>query len=206
LLAPGISEATCTGPASADVPNSRDGCWAQATWPHSLLFLADLEPGVAEQLVAAGVLHPRAFDAQQSQGLRVMHYDIQAAKLPLGPLPLRGSISGDVYMRQVPVRSPRPGDVFCCTLLAVKSCLPSLYLLFALSISPSTSADTQTSLSACPLGAGVGCLSLGFEQIPNEFPEEWTGRMCLWAAVGHMQEHCLSGLYCHASDISGCVG
>jgi hypothetical protein len=127
LLAPGISEATCTGPASADVPNSRDGCWAQATWPHSLLFLADLEPGVAEQLVAAGVLHPRAFDAQQSQGLRVMHYDIQAAKLPLGPLPLRGSISGDVYMRQVPVRSPRPGDVLLHA--------PRGQVVFALSLS-----------------------------------------------------------------------
>ena len=136
LLAPGISEATCTGSASADVPNSRDGCWAQATWPHSLLFLADLEPGVAEQLVAACVLHPRAFDAQPISGIAsdaLRHPSSQAAARPAAPeglykwrrLYASGSGTQPPSRRRLVARSSRSSLV--CPLSI--SCLPSLHLL-----------------------------------------------------------------------------
>jgi len=99
LLAPEQSAATCHPQARG----ARDGCWPSTTWPQTLQFLGDVEPSAADMLVTLGVMEAVSYEIpSQRAPTSAAGYNIQAGKLPLGPLPLFGSVKADLYLRQVP--------------------------------------------------------------------------------------------------------
>ena len=97
LLSPEQSSATCS-------PRGvRDGCWATATWPQALQFLADLEPASVDALITLGAMERLTYDIpSQGAPTAATGYSISADKLPMGPVPLIGSVKADLYVRQVP--------------------------------------------------------------------------------------------------------